>query len=151
LKLLKTLGDVKTVALDTAPLIYYIEEHKDYIEIIDPLFIQINQGHIGACTSVITLIEVLTKPIEAANKILIGKYEEILTNTHNLTVIDIDKSIAIESAKLRAKYTIRTPDAIQMVVGIMNGAKAFITNDHNLKKVKEIRVIVLNDFVMAAK
>jgi hypothetical protein len=29
----------------------------------------------------------------------------------------------------------------------MNDAKAFVTNDSNLKKVKEIRIVVLDDLV----
>lgn len=57
--------------------------------------------------------------------------------------MDIDRQMGIESARLRAKYNIRTPDAIQLAAGLVNGAKVFITNDANLKKVKEIKVVVL--------
>jgi len=71
LKLLKSLKDIGTVAIDTAPFIYYIEEHNDYIEAIAPLFDLISQGRITAYTSLITLIEVLTKPIHEKNEKLI--------------------------------------------------------------------------------
>jgi len=57
------------------------------------------------------------------------------------------KYIAVESAKLRVKYRIKIPDAIQVASGLVNGANAFITNDSNLKKIKEIKVIVLEDVV----
>ncbi len=147
LKLLKLLKGLSVIALDTSPFIYYIEEHKDYIQAIDPLFNQISKGDIIAYTSIITLIEVLTKPIEENDKELSDRYEDFLTNSYNLILTDIDRNIAVESAKLRAKYNIRTPDAIQLTCGIMNGAKAFITNDENLKKIKEIKVIVLDDVI----
>lgn len=147
LKLLKMLKNINTIAIDTSPFIYYIEEHKDYTETIDPLFKQISLGRITAYTSLITLIEVLTKPMEEKDKKLIDKYESLLANSDNLILADIDRNVAVESARLRAKYSIKTPDAIQLTVGLINGAKAFITNDATLKKVKGIKVIVLDDVI----
>lgn len=147
LKLLKTLKNINTVAIDTAPFIYYIEEHKDYIETIDPLFKLISRGQIIAYTSMITLIEVLTKPMGEKDKKLIDKYADMLTNSDNLILTDIDKNVAVESARLRAKYNIKIPDAIQLTTGLINGAKAFITNDANLKKIRGIKVIVLDDVI----
>ena len=41
----------------------------------------------------------------------------------------------------------KTPDAIQIATAVVGGAEALITNDVNLKKVKEIEILVLNDFL----
>ena len=147
LNLLKTIKGIDSVAIDTSPFIYYIEEHQDYIKVIDPLFKLIGQGQIIAYTSVVTLIEVLTRPIEENDNELVATYENLLTSSENLILVDIDRHVGIESARLRAKYNIRTPDAIQLAAGLVNGAKVFITNDANLKKVKELKVIVLDDFI----
>ena len=38
LKLLALLKGINSIAIDTSPFIYYIEEHEDYIGVIDPLF-----------------------------------------------------------------------------------------------------------------
>ena len=51
------------------------------------------------------------------------------------------------SARLRAKYSIKTPDAIQIAVGILYGANNFLTNDPVLKKVPEIKVLILDDYL----
>ncbi|MCX5815194.1 MAG: PIN domain-containing protein [Proteobacteria bacterium] len=147
LKLQKILRNIDSVAIDTAPFIYYIEENKTYLKALDALFTLINDGKVIAYTSVITLIEVLTKPMEENNEELSKKYEDLLTNSEHLTLIDIDRDIAIETAKLRAKYKIKIPDAIQLAAGIVNNAGVFVTNDTNLKKVKEIKVIVLDDLI----
>lgn len=147
MKLATLLKGVESIFIDTSPFIYYIEEHEKYIEAVDPLFSYISQGRIIAYTSFITLIEVLTKPIEEKNKKLMRKYEDLLTNSKGLILADMDKNIAIESARLRAKYKIKIPDAIQVTSGMVNGAKAFITNDSNLKKIKEIKIIVLEDII----
>ncbi len=147
MKLITLLKGIDSIFIDTSPFIYYIEEYEKYIEAVDPLFSYISQGRITAYTSFITLIEVLTKPMEEKDKKLVCKYEDLLTNSKGLILTDMDKNIAVESAKLRVKYRIKIPDAIQITSGLVNGAKAFITNDSNLKKIKEIKVIVLEDII----
>ncbi|BBO18606.1 conserved hypothetical protein [Candidatus Brocadia pituitae] len=147
MKLVTLLKGIDSVFIDTAPFIYYIEEYKKYIEAVDPLFSYISQGYITAYTSFITLIEVFAKPIEEKNKGLMNEYEDLLTNSNNLILTDMDRCVAVESAKLRVKYKIKIPDAIQLVSGLVNGAKVFITNDSSLKKIKEIKVIVLDDII----
>ncbi|KXK30255.1 MAG: hypothetical protein UZ01_01392 [Candidatus Brocadia sinica] len=78
----------------------YIEEHEKYIEVVDPLFSHISQGRIIGYTS----FKVLTKPMEEKDKKLVCKYEDLLTNSKGLILTDMDKNIAVESAKLRVKY-----------------------------------------------
>ncbi|OGF63841.1 MAG: hypothetical protein A2Y62_21600 [Candidatus Fischerbacteria bacterium RBG_13_37_8] len=146
LKFNEILKKIQSIAIDTAPFIYYIEEHKKYITILNTIFKSISKGDIIACTSLITLIEVLAKPIETHNSQLASKYEDLLINSDNLIVVEIDRVIALQSAMLRAKYHIKTPDAIQLTAGINNGAQAFLTNDTNFRKVKEIEILILDDF-----
>ena len=84
MKIVTLLKEIDSIFIDTAPFIYYIEEYEKYIETVDPLFSYISQGHITAYTSLITLIEVLTKPIEEKDKRLVYKYEELLTDSKGL-------------------------------------------------------------------
>lgn len=51
------LKDMATITLDTAPFIYLIEENPAYIQIVEPIFIEISRGNINACTSTITLLK----------------------------------------------------------------------------------------------
>jgi predicted nucleic acid-binding protein len=53
------------------------------------------------------------------------------------------------ASDLRAKYGIKTPDAIQIATTIYGGSRSFITNDDLLKKVKEVKVLLLDDLVNA--
>jgi predicted nucleic acid-binding protein len=86
----------KKICIDTAPIIYFIEQHPKYHDIISPV----------------------------------------------LTAIDSWKIVAITST-----ITIRTPDEIQIAVGILYGATHFLTNDPNLEKISEIKVLVLDDYL----
>ncbi len=58
----------------------------------------------------------------------------------------IDAVIAEKSAELRSKYSLKTPDAIQIAAGIENSASLFITNDERLKGIDEIEVLALSDY-----
>ncbi|MDZ7808281.1 MAG: PIN domain-containing protein [Gracilimonas sp.] len=63
----------------------------------------------------------------------------------DLTMLMVSHEISETAAKLRAKYSIRTPDAIQLATGIENDVDTFITNDEALKKISEINVVCLDD------
>lgn len=49
----------KTIFLDTAPLIYYIEGHSEYQEQLSALFGANDNGKLSFATSTLTLLEVL--------------------------------------------------------------------------------------------
>ena len=135
------------ICIDTAPFIYFIEKDPKYLSILRPIFAEIDAGKIDALTSTITLLEVLVLPFKTKNESLAEKYREILLYAEGLTTFEIFHEVSELSAKLRAKYSIRTPDAIQIAVGIIYGADTFLTNDSDLKKVHDIRVVMLEDFL----
>jgi predicted nucleic acid-binding protein len=93
-------------------------------------------------------LEVLVHPFRVGNETLAGKYREILLFSEGLTTIEILHEISEIASRLRAKYSIRTPDAIQIAVGILYHASFFLTNDPNLRKVSEIKVLVLDDYLL---
>lgn len=65
---LTALVEGRTVAFDTAPLIYYIEEHPDYLAVVDELFESLDQSASKGLTSVLTLHEVLVKPLREGHQ-----------------------------------------------------------------------------------
>jgi predicted nucleic acid-binding protein len=135
------------VCIDTAPIIYFIEKNQRYLNVVRPVFAEIDAGRIEAITSTITLLEVLVQPIKANNSRLAEKYREVLLSSEGLTTYEILHKVSEMSSELRAKYSIKTPDAIQVAISILYGANKFITNDPALKKVSDIDVLVLDDFL----
>lgn len=59
----------------------------------------------------------------------------------------IDADDAVAAVELRARYALRTPDALQLAVAIRAGCDAFLTNDVRLRRVSELRIILLDDHV----
>jgi predicted nucleic acid-binding protein len=135
----------KNIFLDTAPLIYFIEGNSQYQEKLNQIFDSNDNGHFVFITSSITLLEVLVKPLREGQIKLVEKYVNILTNARGIEIFDITKTISIKAAELRAKYNLRTPDAIQLATAIEFNANYFLTNDIRLKSVVEINSIILSD------
>ena len=133
--------------VDTAPVIYFVEKHHTYLRVIRPVFEAIGTGDIEAMTSTITLLEVLVHPFRMNNTPLAVKYREILLDSDHFTTFGISHDISEHAAKLRAKYAIKTPDALQIAGAVLHGATQFVTNDADLKKITAIEILVINDFI----
>lgn len=118
------------------------------MDLVRPVFIEISSGNIEAITSTLTLLEVLVHPFRSGNEDLAEKYREILLSSEGLSTFEIPHETSELAARLRAKYSIKTPDAIQIAVGVRNEASKFLTNDSSLKKISEITVCVLDDYLV---
>ena len=76
------LAQIRSVFIDTAPIIYYIEAHPQYGPLVKDIVTSFQSGRLNAFSSVITLVEVLPKPIEAGNETL-AKQFSIPTFSHH--------------------------------------------------------------------
>ena len=57
----------------------------------------------------------------------------------------IDEVTADKAAELRARYNLTLTDAFQLAIAIHSECGAFLTNDADLNRVKEIPIVVLSD------
>jgi predicted nucleic acid-binding protein len=60
-------------------------------------------------------------------------------------LVPIDIEVAELAADLRARYNLRTPNALQVAAAIVRRCEVFLTNDARLKRVAEIRVLTLEE------
>ena len=139
---------INTIFIDTAPIIYYIEAHPQFGPLTKEIVDALQSGALNAFTSVITLVEVLPKPIEAGKELLSKRFTNFLRYGKNLTLVEISADIAENAGRLRGNYTfLRTMDAIQISVAIETGADTFLTNDAKLGQIKEIKTLILRDYL----
>ena len=142
------LDKVNTIFIDTAPVIYFIEAHPQFGPLAKEVVMAFQSGSLNAYSSVITLTEVLPKPIEEGNERLAKKFADFLKHGKNLTMIEISERIAEAAGRLRGRYPfLRALDAIKISGCIDVGADVFLTNDDKLKQVKEIKILVLKDYL----
>ncbi len=133
----------KTLALDSNIFIYHFEEHPEYIAHTSQIFQELINASAHGLTSTISLIETLSYP---APPDLLMKIKERFKILPNLTIFDVTEEIAIEAAKIRRTYGFRLPDSVQLATAVTKKANTFITNDTRLKKFKEIKVALLEEF-----
>jgi predicted nucleic acid-binding protein len=138
---LEDIPDGALVTLDSAPIIYYLQDHPRFAQRFSTLFDAVAEGKIFLNVSTITLAEVMAGPLSADNEILAAQYREVLCHSPGWQTVSVDENIAAEAARLRARYRLRLPDAIQVATAIVTRSWALVTHDSALTKVKDIRVL----------
>jgi predicted nucleic acid-binding protein len=139
---------INSIFIDTAPIIYYIEAHPQFGPLAKEVVSAFQSGNLSAYSSVITLAEILPKPIERRDEKLAKRFAEFLKHGRNLTMIEISEAIAEAAGKLRGHYSfLKTVDAIQLATALDVGAEAFLTNDVKLQQFNELKVLVLKDYL----
>lgn len=146
-KIKTILKDTHIVGFDTMVFIYHFEENKRYYPLTMVLLRLVESGEKMGVTSIISLLEILVKPIKDGREDLVREYEFVFETFPNLSNIEIDSNVIKKAARLIADYNLKTPDAIQLSAALIGGAKVYITNDGDLKRVKEIRVLVLEEML----
>jgi predicted nucleic acid-binding protein len=133
------------VGLDTAPIIYLIEENTAYLSYLRPFFEAVDRGEFEIVTSTITLAEVLVHPMRRGDHELADQYRQILMHANHITTVPVSEEIAEAAAQLRARHSLRTPDAIQLATAAHSGASSFLTNDTRLPALASLQMLVLAD------
>jgi len=135
------------IAIDTAPFIYLWERHPRYFVLSEILFRCLQTPDVYGVTSVITLIEACVHPQRQGRMDLVQAYEQSLAHSQQVRMLPVDATLARRAVVLRAAYNILVPDSIQIATALESGATLFVTNDKRLATVRELRVLVLDDYV----
>ena len=117
----EALAGVSRLFLDTAPVIYFVERNPEFVDRVDPIFDR---------------LESLTD--------LEQVYLNVVTRGDVLFVEDT-LAIAHEAARVRFKYNLQLPDALQIAAAIASNCEAFLTNDAQIKRVTELKVLVVSE------
>ncbi len=139
------LKGITHLGFDTSPFIYLVERNPSYLSLCREVFKRVDAGAVMGYTSVVTLTEVLVVPLRVGNAAVEKEYRDLLRHGRNISILSIDISVAETAADLRARYNLRTPDALQMAAAIEAGCQAFLTNDAGLKRVTELTVLTLDE------
>lgn len=144
-RLSSRLNRVKRIFLDTAPVIYYVEENRDYFNLVEIVFKQVDAAVLTAITSPITLAECLVLPYRLGLPQLQTDFLDLIVDGVNTIFIPIDEIISQKAAQLRAAYNITLTDALQVSTALKAGCEVFLTNDAQLKEIPDTDIIVLSE------
>lgn len=126
------------VTIDSAPLIYFLEDHKTFKPLYAPLFQAEADGLLEFAISVIAVAEVMAGPLRSGNEALANRYRRALSSWE---IITLDVELAALAARLRASHKLKLPDAIHAATAISTGSVALITHDRDFSGLKGMRII----------
>ncbi|MGJ7509984.1 type II toxin-antitoxin system VapC family toxin [Variovorax sp. GT1P44] len=135
------LHDGDLVVVDSAPLIYLLDDHPDFAPAFEGVFELHAQGVIQIAISTIAMAEVLAGPFRHRQDVLAKRYEKALSG---FDVVPVTQEVAVTAARLRASTGLRLPDALQAATALEIGAVALVTHDRDFSRLADLRVILGN-------
>lgn len=130
--------DGALVLVDSAPIIYVLEQNPRFAARFRPLFERQAAGEVQFAVTTITLAEVLTGPLKAGEEALAKRYRAIMESWQ---VVNLTADIAESAARLRASLGLRVADAIQAASAIAVNADALVTHDRDFSRVRTLSVL----------
>ena len=135
------------IYLDSAPVIYGIENHPVYAPLLFPLWLAVRTGSARIVTSEFTILEGLVGALKRGDQVLADEYRAIREDIR-IRVVSVSTEIIERAAELRAQRpALRTPDAIHVATADLEGCNAFVTNDRSLRSANLPNVIVVDDLI----
>jgi predicted nucleic acid-binding protein len=135
------------VGFDTSIFIYHIEEVPRYSTAAAEAFDSLANGSILGVTSMLTLMEIVVRPLQMGRPEIADRYGVLLNAFPHLIIPNLDQFTARQAAEFRAAYGLKPAGALQVAACVQQGATAFLTNDKMLRRLVEVETLLLDDFV----
>ncbi len=136
----------KKVFLDTAPIIYFLDNDVKFGEKARSILEEILEDGKELATSVITCTEYLTFPYRNNNREKVEAFFEFITDC-DIPLYSVDIEIAKKASRIRAEYgNFKAMDALQLASACIKGCDLFLTNDKQLKQFEGIRCVTVEEW-----
>ena len=93
-------------------------------------------------TSRLTRLESRSKPLRAGDHATLAQFDVFFAGVE-LVLADVSAVVIERATDLRAKYNLKTPDALHYATAVEVGATVFLTGDRGLARCVEVPVEVL--------
>jgi predicted nucleic acid-binding protein len=127
------------IYLDTAPLIYLVENVSPYASIIAKRLAV--PGTVQVCSE-LSRLECRVKPIRDGETALWAAFDSYFA-TVATELVPLTRQVIDLATELRARYGFRTPDAIHLAAAVADGCDLFLTSDHHLPRCTEVPVEIV--------
>lgn len=132
--------DFKRVYIDTAPIIYFLENSPLYMESMGKFFSRCVKEHIQIVTSTLTIEEYLVLPYSDGKMEYVDNFKRFIEYM-NIEVVDIDAAIAEQAAKIRGQYkNFKAMDALQIAAAAAKNVICSLQMINSFDKKKNFHV-----------
>lgn len=146
-RLQAALSQAGKVGLDTSVLIYHFEGNPRYAGLTSLIFSKV-AGGLEAVLSTLAIMELLVKPFQSHSPKVVEGLVSQLKAMPNFRFVPPGFDIAVEAARIRARSSLRPPDALHLATSLMEGADVFITNDGDFRPMagkERAKILLLDD------
>lgn len=137
----------KRVGVDTQMIVYQFEEKPKFVELTRAFFEVCEEEMIEVVTSAVSVAEVFSNKKVLENESLVKAYTSVFEAMPGLRVLGLGIDLSKLAGGLRVKYGLRLPDAYQLAAAMKGRCGLFVTNDKHFVKVKELKVLLLKDYL----
>ncbi len=121
------------ILVDSAPIIYYLEDHPVFGPRYADLFARAASGDYQLVISTVTLVEILTGPLREGDEQLADDYRQALTRPPTWLVADLTVAIANRAARIRSQTRLRLPDAVILATALEMSCIALVSHDRDFR------------------
>ncbi len=93
-------------------------------------------------TSRLTRLECRSKPLRAGDLATLAQFDVFFAGAE-LVLAEVSPAVVERATDLRARYNLKTPDALHYATAVEAGAAVFLTGDRALPRCSEVPVEVL--------
>lgn len=129
----------RRIYIDACIAIYLIEKHPAFEAKILKTLAEAKGSHLAV--SPLLRLEVLAKPLRDGDTNLIQEYETFIASQIMLSIPECIYDYALQ---LRAKFRLKTPDALHLATAQYHGCTDFWTNDTRLNEASGNSLSVIN-------
>jgi uncharacterized protein len=117
------------IYLDTCLVIYAVENHPEFA--LPVLSAMAGQPGNAFAVSPLVKLECLVKPLRTDDLVLQRRYD---TGLSEFVQLALPEAVFLNAARLRARFNLRTSDALHLACAQHHGCAALWTNDERLAK-----------------
>ena len=131
--------------LDACALIYRVEEVAPWNARVKKLIADLRRKHTGLQLAVsrLSYLECRVQPLRDGDEALLQRYD-LLFAAPELHTVEIDANVIEGATRIRAKFGLRTPDAIQAASCLsLDAEHIFLTNDAAFRRVPRLALKML--------
>ena len=132
--------------IDASGLIYSVERIEPYRTLLEPMWLEAQDGNITIVSSPLLVTEALVKPLRDGNTEIEMQYRDMFAS-NAVRLLDASYHVFEDAARIRAESGLKTPDLIRAATAIRAECALFITNDNDFRRVNNLPVVVLDDLI----
>jgi predicted nucleic acid-binding protein len=128
--------------LDSAPLIYLVEGSPSLREKMAARLAGTRTGADVIVVSHLSRLECRVKPLRENDLPTLERYDRFF-EAEGVELVDTDAPVWDLATELRARHSLRVPDALHLACAIVHRCDRFLANDHRLDHIPEIPIEAL--------